>query len=242
MKQLIGHIILIALLVLLVLSIGLSYHRAVQNWASRSHPAIEIKLTPGNKNYVTRSEIRHIVAGIPRNDTMQMHRYLQLLENKIENHPMVEKAEVWIDPKGILHTEIRQITPIAVINTNGKTAYMDRRGQVLPVSQVQNKSIPVVTGIIGTAEEKKLFPLLNYVYHQPHLHHRLRRMEYDGNNLRLYMRTLAAPVVFGDTVDYRWKFYKLIQFEKYLTGRRAANPYTEINLMFDNQIVCTKNN
>jgi len=242
MKQAIGHIILFALLILLVLSIGLSYHRALQKWSSLSHPAVEIELTPDDKNYLSRDEIRRIVAGIPRNDTMRIPQYLRILENGIENHPMVEKAEVWLDPNGILHAEIRQITPIAILQTNRQTAYLDHRGKVLPVKHLQKESIPVIKGILGRAEVKKLFPLLEYVYHQPQLHSQIRRMEYDGNNLRLYTRTLPAPVVFGDTDDYRWKFYKLLQFEKYLTARRAANPYTEINLMFDNQIVCTKNN
>ncbi len=242
MKTVFGHIILIALLILLALSIGLSYHRALRKWSSVSHPQAVVRLYPENKHYVTEDDIRRIIAGTPRNGVQDIPSLVHRLESELERHPMVENAEVWLGPDGLLHAEIRQITPIAVVRGNGSVSYIDRRGKVLPVSRLQKEPLPVLTGIIGRAEVKKLFPLLTYIHRQARLHGQVRRMEYDGNNLRLYLRTLSSPVVFGDTDDYRWKFYKLLEIEKYLTGRKAANPYTEINLMFDNQIVCTKNN
>lgn len=178
---------------------------------------------------------------------------LSVLEAAIKRNPYVERADLFIDMQGNLHVAITQKQPIArIINKNGVNYYIDKEGKKFPVSHKFTSRVIVINGNIDedlknpesltSTTLQDVFALVNFI---------------QGNDLwnvqfeQIYVNALGefelVPklgdhiIQFGSVENMKEKFEKLELFYKEGLNYAGWDKYSTINLMYDQQVVCTKN-
>ncbi|MFV0392558.1 MAG: cell division protein FtsQ/DivIB [Paludibacteraceae bacterium] len=163
------------------------------------------------------------------------------IEDAIEKHPMVRRAECYKTPSGEIQINVTQRTPILRV-TGTENYYVDDSRKSLPISSNHAVYVPVFTGNIN----KKLVTGVIYDFAQF-----LNQNEFWGNqidqvNIRQDLKVELVPrvgdhiILLGSFDRYEQKLEKLRKFYLYGLNELGWNHYAEIDLQYRDQVVCTR--
>lgn len=184
------------------------------------------------------------------------------LEYKINNHPSVENTEVFKTIDGRLVVEVAQRTPIVrIFAYNGDSYYIDSTGRIMPPSGEYTARVMVASGYIfdnfieinhlnarelsDSLEVKTLvddiFELAEYIRKDELWLAQIEQLYVNKDfEVELIPRVGNHRIVFGDATAIDEKFNKLKIFYRKGLNKTGWNEYSEINLKYANQVVCTK--
>lgn len=225
---------------LLILVVFL-YSFSAKRHAARNLKSVEVAFTNGENLYITENAVNKLLIVNP--DSVQNVSKEILVLNKLEsvlnNHDMIEDAEVYLTVDGNLGTLITQRKPIARV-ANKKHFYIDTNGNKMPLSEHYSARVPWVSNI-SEKEIAEIFPLLKKIEKDEFLTKHITAIDrLQNGDYKLQLRTLDFEVLFGKIsaierkVDNFKAFYKKAYIDKKLDA------YTSVNLQFENQVVCTK--
>ncbi len=183
---------------------------------------------------------------------------LERIEKDLEQHPYIRSAQAYKDVRGTLHIMIRQRRPVVkVYLTGGKIIFIDDTGHLLPFSRrypvhllaaTGDLSLPAGKGKMTTVDDLSAGDPLQDIYHmalfidshpfwkdQIEQIYRNRSGEYC-----LTPRVGAHAVLLGDASAFEEKMKKLYVLYTHALNNLGWNIYSQINLKFKNQIVCTR--
>ncbi|MFI5220531.1 MAG: cell division protein FtsQ/DivIB [Bacteroidia bacterium] len=186
-----------------------------------------------------------------------------VLEKLICSNSYVANAEVFSTINGELAIDIRQRNPlIRIININDEHFYIDDKGKFMPVSL--NYSAPVIAAngfITNTYAEQCIVennssetdsatgrPILNQLYElalfltrNPFWNAQIEQVYVNQSlEMELWPRIGNHKIILGDDAHLEEKFSKLYSFYKEGLNKKGWNEYSVINLKFDKQVVCTR--
>jgi cell division protein FtsQ len=189
---------------------------------------------------------------------------LDSIEKTLLRHHQVKSVETFKTIDGRLIINIEQRSPVVrLFNREGASFYIDSDGKLMRTSARYSPRLPVVTGNIFAIPEKysSCFPELNDTcdFAGWQLYQIFRLSEEINNDpfilsltdqiyikenlqIELVPRIAGLSIVLGDTKNLKEKFANLKVFFQSVTGKDGWSKYREINLSFENQIVCTKKN
>lgn len=166
---------------------------------------------------------------------------LSSLENQVLKHPMVENATVFLTVDGALKTIIKQRTPIGRIQTKKKVYYIDRQEKKMPLSKNYSARVPVVTGLSTDEKTSAIHKLLMFIKHDEFLQKQIVRIHKNAeNDFMLMVRIGSHTINFGGIENMTLKFKNLKAFYNYTMQNKTIDNYSNINLNYNNQVVCTK--
>ncbi len=187
------------------------------------------------------------------------------LENALNSHADIAKAEVYMTVNGDLKVEIKQRKPvIRIINANGDSYYLDDEGKLMPLSDKYTAKVIIANGIIMEPYAKRymysvkqigndssmkansmldeLFAMANYINADEFWKAQIQQIYINSDkDMELVPMVGDQKIIFGDTTAMDEKFKKLLTF--YQQGLNTTGwwfRYSTINLKFKDQIVCTK--
>ena len=156
-------------------------------------------------------------------------------------HPMVENATTFLTVDGKLKTSVKQRTPIGRINSESASYYIDRLGEVMPLSKNYSARVPIITGVSQSDNLDDLYKLLSYVRADTFLKKQIVGIhKQNDNQYRLLTRVGDHEIDFGKVENLKLKFKNLKAFYNYSMENKTIDNYTRINLKYNNQVVCTK--
>jgi cell division protein FtsQ len=164
---------------------------------------------------------------------------LNKVEKVLDNHPMIENAEVFLTIDGVLKTKISQRRPIGRILGN-KAYYVDRLGTKMPLSPYYSARVPI---LIGVAEKdiNEVYPLLKYINEDQFLTEHITSITRLNKGLyQLEVRQMNFSLFFGKIERVGDKFNNFKAFYKKAIKDDLLNTYKMVDLQFGNQVVCTK--
>lgn len=163
------------------------------------------------------------------------------LEKQVLAHPMVEHAATYITVDGLLRISIKQRSPIARINTNTESYYIDRQGKMMPLSQNYSARVPIVSGFMSSENTDDLYKLLTHILNDDFLQKQIIGIhKNDENDFVLKTRIGNHEVEFGKIENLKTKFENLKTFYAYAMPNQTIDKYKKISLKYNNQVVCTK--
>ncbi len=237
MKTKMDYIKALSLLVLLVFLFGFAKHR--HNTRKINDVIVEFK--EGENLYVTEQAVNKL---LKQNnvDTTSIHKEtldLNKVESLLNDHDMIENAEVYLNLTGKLKADIVQRKPIGRVVGNS-SFYIDKNGLPMPLSSHYSARVPLLFGF-DKENVVEIYPLVNYIVKDKFLNHhitgisRLSNGKYD-----LEMRKLDFVVYFGTIENIELKFNNFKAFYKKALKDDKLNDYRKVNLQFGDQVVCTK--
>jgi cell division protein FtsQ len=166
---------------------------------------------------------------------------LNKLEQSIDANPMVSKSEVFVTIDGTLRAVVKQKTPIARVNGEGGSFYLDYEGGRMPLSEVNSARVPLVSGDMRFVDGKKLCELFRMIYNDDFLKKNIIGVRIlPSGSLLMDNRNFDYIIEFGKTINMRRKFDNYKAFFQKAASDSSIVKYKAINLKFTQQVVCTK--
>jgi cell division protein FtsQ len=189
---------------------------------------------------------------------------LEAIERSLKTLQIINKAEVFITEPGVLHIEISQKTPfVRIFNRYGQGYYLDRQGNVIPLSHSFSPFVIVANGFIAEpftigkilnineARHDSLprslhtiydvYKLAEFITDDKFWNSQIEQIYVNNNyEFELIPRVGSHIIELGRAEDLNEKFENLKIL--YLRGfnNLGWNQYEKISLKYKNQVVCTK--
>lgn len=163
------------------------------------------------------------------------------IERLLVRNSVIKSAQVYFSLDGYFHVEIRQRKPVLRVLTGGGY-YVDEDGKTMPLSRKYTSRVVVATGEISKKFAcDKLYPFVMELNEDEFWDALIEQIVVvQGDELILIPKVGNFRIILGDLEKVDEKMEKLRLFLKEGIVKKGWNVYKEINLKFDNQIVCVK--
>tara|TARA_Y100000385_G_scaffold144610_1_gene150154 strand:+ start:741 stop:1469 length:729 start_codon:yes stop_codon:yes gene_type:complete len=167
---------------------------------------------------------------------------IYLLEEFVNEHPNIKKAELYLTLDGTLSVDVKQREPLARVFEVNESYYLDEEMHQFALSdQYSARVLQVYWEEITVSRVEILESLIELIDSDTFLKAQITAIAFDENNeLVVYPRVGGHKIILGAAEDFRNKFEKLKIFYRHGLEKVGWNRYSMINLKYHNQVVCTK--
>jgi cell division protein FtsQ len=180
------------------------------------------------------------------------------IEQVIETLPEVKKADVYKTINGRLKVNVELRVPVArVFNKNGNSFYIDKQGEMMPLSTKYSARILTVNGNIHQPQNagnagvmvaerfekqlREIHEIASFIAADSFWSAQIQQVYVDEKlEYVLIPRVGNYEIQFGKMTDIETKFLKLNSFYEQALSKTDWNKYKTINLKYKDQIVCFK--
>jgi len=165
---------------------------------------------------------------------------LRSLERTLKSNEMIEDADVFLTIDGKLGASIKQRTPIARVNDEAVAYYIDVKGDRMPLSANYSARVPLLSGVTANDIEDA-YKLALLIYSDSFLQKQIIGIEQNSKK-EFVLRTRIGnqQIELGSLNNVKSKIEKLKAFYNKVLKDKTFNKYQIINLIYANQVVCTK--
>lgn len=240
---------------ILMLGVSMGFVNNTRNQSKCTGLSIMISNEDGNY-FVDEDDIREYIYETNGDPIGQVLKTIDLanLELNINQMDVVRNAEVYVDLKGHINVEVEQRNPIArVFFSNGKSVYMDEKGDIMPLSSKYTSRVIVINGAvplpvdISNADVKpnpdwqNLYQLVNTIRRDDFFKAQFEQIYISSKGeYELTPRVGRHSILLGKGENIDQKLVKLKLFYKEGISKVDWNKYKQIDLRFNDQIVCAK--
>ena len=166
---------------------------------------------------------------------------LNTLETVLDDHEMIEKAQVFSSIDGSLSAHIKQKTPtVRQLSSNG-SHYLDSKGIKISLSDNFSARVPLVAGDFPDEEKENYVFLFNEIHKDEFLKKNITGIRIlPSGGVIMTNRNYDFDIVLGKPIQIEQKLKKYKAFIQFASRDTLINSYKEVNLMFDEQVVCKK--
>ena len=167
---------------------------------------------------------------------------IYLLEEFVNEHPNIKKAELYLTLDGTLSVDVKQREPLVRVFEENESYYLDEEMNHFALSDHYSaRVLQVYWDEITESRIAILDPLIDLIDSDKFLKAQITAIVFDENNeIILYPRVGGHKIIFGEAEDFRNKFEKLKVFYRQGLEKVGWDRYSMINLKYHNQVVCTK--
>ncbi len=187
---------------------------------------------------------------------------LMEIEQELLRHPAIKTAEAFFDPQSNLILQINQRTPILrVIDALGDSYYIDEDGEFMPLNDHYTARVPVASGNIFESARKislkdvlasdslqkkyildDLFVIASAARRDSFIWCQMEQLNVLPDREIEFIPAIGpGRVLIGNSEDIENKFTRLQLFYRQGLSQAGWNAYSQLNLKYNNQIICTQN-
>jgi len=206
---------------------------------------IKVEIMDENENaYVKNTEILQL---LDRNGVRLMGKKMgtidyEALEKIVESHTIIERAECFASPSGIVCINVWQHLPVLrIIGPNGNF-YVDSKGRKTGLSTHSAANVVVASGMIkDSLTIRDLYRMAVVLQSEPAWDALVEQIFVEDNGEWILIpRAGDFEILFGMPVNMETKMKKASVFIRDYLPKMGWDRYSQISLKFDNQIICTK--
>ena len=166
--------------------------------------------------------------------------YLNELEIAFLQHPAIKNAEVFSNQEGVININLQQRKAVVRIKTDNTDYYLDEQGMKMPLSSEYTKRVLVVTGEVNESNHLSIFSFIEIINNDKFWKSQITQLHFNNNEVVIIPRVGSQKIHFGTLTDVNKKLGNLYQFYKQAMPAKGWQTYSDISLVYNNQIVCTK--
>ncbi|MFL9845670.1 cell division protein FtsQ/DivIB [Flavobacterium rhizosphaerae] len=229
-------------LLLIIAAIGFLYSFSGGRNEARKLKGVSIEFAD-KESYITKDKVNKLliqnygeVTGISKENLD-----LNNVEKRLNENPMIDKAEVYATIDGKLIAVIVQRKPVARVFKGGTSFYIDHNGAQMPLSESETARVLLVTGAVESVDAATLHQLVNYIFDDVYLKKNIVGVAITpAGGVKMRCRDHDYEIIFGRPVDIDRKFKNYKAFLQDAKNDTVIDNYKTINLKFTQQVVCTK--
>lgn len=162
------------------------------------------------------------------------------MEHVICRASEIKSAQVYYSLDGYIHVNVTQRVPVLRI-VSGKGYYVDEEGKMMPLSSKYTARVMVATGNISQQFAcQQLYPFVMKLKEDKLWQALVEQIVVSGKEVSLIPKVGNFRIVLGRLEGVEQKMENLRLFLEKGISLKGWNIYKEINLKFENQIVCVK--
>ncbi len=184
-----------------------------------------------------------------------LKKYPDILGNKIgsiacqeieeyikQKHEAVDGCEAYYTVGGRLNVKLNQRKPICRVFSGHTSYYIDEDGKKMPLFSNYAAHVLIVSGHVNVLDSlNEVLELARYINEDEFWNAQIEQIYVERNaELTLAPRVGEQIIHFGKPNDFRYKMEKLYALYTKGLHPREWNNYSEINVKFEGQIICTK--
>jgi cell division protein FtsQ len=165
------------------------------------------------------------------------------IRDTILGNRLIESADVFITSSSTIVATIRQREPILRVVSDIKgNFYVDKDRKIMPVSSSFAVYVPIATGVIDEEfAQNELYDFAMFLRNNSEWDAWIEQIVVRSDNeVVLIPRAGDFKIIMGDIDDYHSKLDKFARFVDGGLNVVGWNHYSEINLKYENQVVCTR--
>ena len=255
--------------ILLLSVIGLFVSLAFSTRESEKFPCSQIDIMVDHSTgnfFVTNDDVMEMI--LSKGDSLVGKPIssipIAVYERHIAANTSIKRAEVYTKHGGTFAVKVYQREPILrVFTSEGDSYYLDKDGNLMPVSENYTARVPVASGfildkqyemqrhnVVTMSDSLKnvsclddLFQLATFVRKDEFWKTQVQQIIVEANGELTLIPTVGDHhILLGKTDKIEEKFKKLKLF--YLKGlnKTGWDQYSRINLKYKDQVICTKKN
>ena len=230
-------------LVLIVLLVLFLYSFTAARNGKRKLQKAEVIFTGENTNFVSQETVNKLLIDY-QTDVKSIAKekvFLATLEKKLNKHPMIEKAEVFLSVDGMLRAYVKQRTPIGRIFENEASFYIDYQGTIMPLSNEETARVPLVFGTIDNKNQQEIVAVLKQIYDDDFLRKNIIGLQImPDQSVIMSNRNFDFQILFGKLINIESKFKNYKAFFQKAEESQILKKYKSINLIYNHQVVGIK--
>jgi cell division protein FtsQ len=166
--------------------------------------------------------------------------YLNELEIAFLQHPAIKNAEVYSNQLGVMNINLLQRKAVVRIKTVDADYYLDEQGMKMPLSSEYTPRVLVVTGVVNESLHSSIYSFVERINKDKFWKSQITQLHFSNKEVVIIPRVGNQKIYFGTLTDVNEKLANLYQFYKQAMPVKGWQTYSEISLVYNNQIVCTK--
>ena len=207
---------------------------------------------------ITNDEVKDLVKnlGLVEGVSIKKDIHVDQIEKTLKSHYAVDKAEVYFLNNGDLHINILKKTPIARLlgNTSDVNYYLDYNGRLMKTSDSYVAKLPIFSGEIFSINDEfepksstliisKIYEMSQLINNDAFLKSQIVQIHIRNNGyFELIPRIGNHKILFGSPENMEEKLNKIKLFYTKGPDPKELNLYDTLNVMYNDQIVCSKIN
>ena len=207
---------------------------------------------------ITNDEVVDLVKdlGLVEGVSIKKDIHVDQIEKTLRSHYAVDKAEVYFLNNGDLHINILKKTPIARLlgNTSDVNYYLDYNGQLMKTSDSYVAKLPIFSGEIFSINDEfepksktliisEIYEMSQLINNDAFLKSQIVQIHISNNGyFELIPRIGNHKILFGSPENMEEKLNKIKLFYTKGPDPKELNLYDTLNVMYNDQIVCSKIN
>ncbi len=212
--------------------------------------------------FITKSDVNSMLSlmGIVEKVSLKHEINLSHIEAKLLNHSAINNAEVYFINNGNLQVNIKKRTPIArfISPVYEKNFYIDDNGFLMPLCSTYVSRVPIFSGNIHIPERlnlyildslhkspdfQKIYKMSKLINNDSFLKSQIVQIHINNNGYFEFIPRIGNQrILFGSTENMEKKFKKIKLFYKNGPQPKDLNKYDTLNVLYENQIICSKRN
>ncbi len=205
---------------------------------------IDIQVDYGQNHYfVTKAEINEMVRKeYPYLDSILIREInITLLEETLDNHPSIRKAEVYSALDGILRIHVQQKQPCYRVHNSTRDYYIAEKGDTMVLSPNYSAKVPLVTGKLSAETTHKVYEFFKSIKKDEFFGNFFTGIDVDDNGgWTLYPKPGNHKVILGEPENLDEKLRRLKIFYQSVIDKKNIDSIASLNLTYDKQVICKK--
>ena len=197
--------------------------------------------------FLTEADVRNeIVSFLGDTNAVVSDVEVDEIESSLMHNPFIADVDVYITSDGELGVAVQQKVPLVrVFDSHGDTYYVDRQGEIIPVSNYFTARVPVVTGHVEPNQEDDswlaLHELLLIFDADPFMKPFVEQVDVSrSNEITVVPKIGQAEIFFGTADNAMDKISNMKTFYKDVVAVYGWDKYESIDLSIEGQVIGKK--
>lgn len=229
-------------LVLIIFIMIFLYSFSLKKNGNRQVSIVNISFTEGQENLFITHEIVNNLLIQKQKDPLKIKKEdlnLKSLEELLDNHEMIEDAEIYSTINGSLNAQIKQKTPIVRYVSGNTMYYLDNKGDKMPLSENFSARVPIVFGDFDMDNKEEYVKLFNEIAKDDFLKKSITGIEiFPSGGVVMTNRDYDFKILFGNPIHVNEKLKNYKAFYMHAIKDTLIKNYKSVNLLFTDQVVC----
>ncbi len=196
-----------------------------------------------NYNFLKVESVKKVINenGLFKNKVTNDFKGLKEIEKILIKEPSARDVQVYANIDGLVNISCLEKTPLFRVQGNNKSFYVDEEMNKMTLSKSYTARVPIINGNTDELSIKDYFNLVSYIQSNKFLRNQIVQIYIESKSKIILIPNVGNhTITFGSINNIKEKFKKLELFYKKGIMVKGWHIYKDINLMFKNQIVCTK--
>ena len=171
------------------------------------------------------------------------HREISSLENELEKMSYIESAEIYFSVNGDVSLSYYEFEPVVrVFNSENQSYYLDSNCKRIPLSEKYTADIILFTGYTENIKDDLILNLAKKINSNKFLSNQVSEVFVNETSEAFFIPVLGNhKIKLGSFNNLEIKIKKMMTFYDKIIPKHGWEKYSEINLEYQNQIICLKN-